>query len=109
MDLRLAVADTVIFLDLPRMVCLWRAIKRVIRSRRVGRPDMAEGCEERFNLEFFQYIWTFRRLKRPGILRRLQGASAGTRVLSLTSSREADAFLETLDRDLEAEGEARTE
>lgn len=33
MDIRIQAADTVIFLDFPRRVCLWRSIKRDIRYR----------------------------------------------------------------------------
>src|SRR5262245_53158006 len=48
MEMRMAVADTVIFLDLPRMVCIRRALKRFIRYRGTNRPDMTKGCNEKF-------------------------------------------------------------
>ncbi len=52
MALLLAAADTVIFLDTPRLRCLWRVLERVLSYRPGTRPDMAEGCHERFNLGF---------------------------------------------------------
>jgi len=56
MELRLTRADTVIYLDYPIRLCFWRALKRVWQFRGKTRPDMTEGCPERFDLDFFLYI-----------------------------------------------------
>ena len=93
LHLRVTAADTVIFLDFPRAVCLWRSLLRVARSRRTTRPDMADGCRERVNLEFLRFIWSFRRAKRPGMVRRLREVQGDKHVVYLRSSGEADAFL----------------
>ncbi|MFO6447257.1 AAA family ATPase [Erythrobacter sp. NE805] len=53
---RLARADTVIYLDFPIRLCLWRLAKRVWTMRGRVRPDMAEGCPERFDAGFFWYV-----------------------------------------------------
>src|SRR6187402_354163 len=50
---RLAAADTAVLLDVPTWRCLWRITKRVSTYRGRVRPDMAEGCPERFDWEFF--------------------------------------------------------
>ncbi len=94
LSLRVAAADTVIFLDFPTAVCLCRSLLRVARSRRTPRPDMADGCRERVNLEFLRFIWGFRRAKRPDMVRRLRAVEGDKDVVHLRSSREADAFLE---------------
>ncbi|HBQ76415.1 MAG TPA: AAA family ATPase, partial [Exiguobacterium sp.] len=39
LDLRIDAADTIIFLDLPRTLCLYRVLKRTWRYRKTGRPD----------------------------------------------------------------------
>lgn len=57
---RLERADTVIYLDYPTSLCLWRALRRVWRFHGQSRPDMAPGCPERFDPAFFLYILTFR-------------------------------------------------
>lgn len=44
--IRLAAADTIVFLDLPRAVCLWRVLGRWPRHRGTARPDLAPGCPE---------------------------------------------------------------
>lgn len=53
---RLARADTVIYLDFPIRLCLWRLVKRIITHRGRSRPDMPEGCPERFDAAFFWYV-----------------------------------------------------
>ena len=53
---RLERADTVIYLDFPIRLCLWRLIRRIVSHRGQSRPDMPEGCPERFDLAFFWYV-----------------------------------------------------
>jgi adenylate kinase family enzyme len=53
---RLARADTVIYLDFPIRLCLWRLARRIIGNRGRSRPDMPEGCPERFDAAFFWYV-----------------------------------------------------
>ena len=53
---RLARADTVIYLDYPIRICLWRLMRRIWTYRGRTRPDMTEGCPERFDLEFLIYL-----------------------------------------------------
>ena len=65
---RLAAADAVIFLDLPRRICVWRVIRRAVQYRSKTRPDMAEGCPERLNMKFLLWIWNYRRRSRPHVL-----------------------------------------
>ena len=52
MPQRLEKCDTVIYLDFNRFVCLWGAVKRVIRGYGKTRPDMGGNCPERFDWEF---------------------------------------------------------
>ena len=73
MDLRLSNADTVIYLDYPIPLCFWRALKRVWQFRGKSRPDMTEGCPERFDFEFFHYIAMWNWNARPLTERLLDG------------------------------------
>jgi adenylate kinase family enzyme len=103
MLLRLRRADTIVFLDFPTPLCLYRVVARRIRYRGRTRPDMAPDCPERFfDVEFpkfLHYVATFRSKQRPRILGKLaELAEVGgqRRVITLTSPSEAAQFLESL-------------
>lgn len=57
-DLRLAEADTLIYLELPLRICLYRVLKRWLTNIGRTRPDMGEGCPERMEWEFLKFIIT---------------------------------------------------
>lgn len=98
LDLRLAACDTAIFLDMPRLVCIWRVMKRAWVFRGTTRPDMREGCPERLTWEFLRWIWTYRRKRGPDILSRLDALRGEKDVVILRSTREVDEFLRCLQR-----------
>lgn len=89
---RLARADTVVYLDLPRHVSLWRVLLRRIRHRGRSRPDMAVGCPERLTWEFVTWIWSYPRTRRPRILALLGELPRTTRVVVLRTAREVERF-----------------
>jgi adenylate kinase family enzyme len=93
LDRRLAACDTVLFLDVPRAVCLWRALRRSLRYRGRSRPDMAPGCPERMTLDFVRWIWTYPHAHRPDILRRLEAVATEKCVVSLKSTQAVEQFL----------------
>lgn len=62
---RLERADAVVLLDMPTGVCLFRALKRWWTYRGETRPDLAPGCPEKFDLEFYGYILTYRTKQAP--------------------------------------------
>lgn len=93
LDVRLAACDTVLFLDLPRVVCVWRVLKRAVKYRHGTRPDMAPGCRENVNPEFLLWIWNYPRRSRPKVLSRLAAHARDKRVVTLRSSAEVERFL----------------
>ncbi|HET7044091.1 MAG TPA: hypothetical protein VFI37_04510 [Gaiellaceae bacterium] len=95
LDRRLAAADTVVFLDLPRRACLLGVLRRRLRHR--GAVDPATGIADRVNVAFLRWIWRFPRDDRPRILAALAGAADDTAVVILRSWREVDRFLARLD------------
>ena len=94
MDRRLARADTVILLDYPTRICLWRLFRRISTLHGQVRPDAPPGCHERFDWEFFLYVAAFRRVKTPALERRLAGFPG--EVVRFRHPREAEAFLQRL-------------
>ncbi|MFD1335800.1 DNA topology modulation protein [Oceanobacillus iheyensis] len=96
MEIRLNSADTIIFLDIPRIICVYRAFKRILKYKNKTRPDMGEGCEERFDLDFFRWIWNYPKAKKPGILKNLEQFSEDKhkQVIVLKSPSEVKRFIE---------------
>src|SRR5687767_13223841 len=70
LDLRIPAADTIVFLDLPRIVCLWRVLRRRLAFRGRTRPEMHPDCPERITWEFIDWIWTYPTRSRPRVLDR---------------------------------------
>ena len=65
---RLARADHIVVLDLPRRVTIPRILRRVARHYGQVRPDSAAECPERLDLEFLIYCWNWGRAVRPQVL-----------------------------------------
>ncbi|MBJ8005217.1 DNA topology modulation protein [Bacillus cereus] len=93
MDIRINAADTIIFLDIHRTICVYRAFKRIVQYRNKTRPDMGAGCEERFDLQFFKWIWEYPKTKRPAILKRIDQLNKDKRVIILKTPSEVQRFL----------------
>lgn len=69
---RLEHADTVIYFDYPRFLCIFRVLKRVIKNYGSTRIDMAENCPEKFDFEFIKYIWNFNKINQEAIFENLE-------------------------------------
>ncbi len=68
---RISRCDTVIYLDFSRFACLMGVAKRILTTYGTVRPDMGEGCPERFDWEFLQWVWNFNKNKRQRYLKML--------------------------------------
>ena len=89
---RLARCDTAIYLDFSRLACLLGVAKRILTTCGTVRPDMGEGCPERFDLDFLKWVWNFNKNKRQRYYEMLN-ALDNKQVYILKSRREVKAFL----------------
>ena len=96
LETRLRLADTIIYLNFPTRLCLYRIIQRRFMYRGKPRPDMASGCSEKIDWEFFQYVRTFSRKKGPALMARLQKETQNKNIYYLHSVKEIEAFLAEL-------------
>ncbi|MEK7476359.1 MAG: hypothetical protein AAB152_12105 [Candidatus Coatesbacteria bacterium] len=96
MDLRIAAADTVVFLDFSRWRCLWNWLKRVARWWGRTRPDMGPGCVERFDPDMPKWIWGFPARGRLAILDRLARLGGGKTIVTLRNPKEVRGYLRSL-------------
>lgn len=93
LELRLAKADTVVYLDFGRWSCIRGWLKRVITNWGKARADMAPGCNEWFDPEFVQWIWKYNRENRQRNYD-LIAQHPQARAIILKNRREAKRFLE---------------
>jgi adenylate kinase family enzyme len=93
---RLARADTLIWLDIPLGVRLWRVFWRTVRYWGRNRPDMPDGCPERFNWEFLRWIWDTRHSSRDAMRQLYDAVPPEKSKYHLTSARKVTQFLTSL-------------
>jgi adenylate kinase family enzyme len=98
LDLRLPYADTLIYLDVPRHVCLWRVSRRVVKHYGRSRVDLGEACPERFELAFLKWVWDYPKEREPKMLRMLDEQRSEKQVIVLCNSSEIEAFLAGVER-----------
>jgi adenylate kinase family enzyme len=99
MPVRLAAADTIIFLDLSNWLCAWRIVRRAIEGMRSGqvRSDMADGCLEECDWEFIKWVWNYPRRSRPKVLNWLEQHRGRATVYRLRTPREIRELAQLFD------------
>ncbi len=95
-DIRMPRADTIIWIDQPRWLCLWRAFWRTTTQFGSNRPDLAPGCPEKYDWEFYKFIWNYRRDNIPKIEQGIAQYGAQAKVFRLRSDGEIAVFLADL-------------
>jgi adenylate kinase family enzyme len=90
---RMARSDTIVWIDQPPLLCLARAIWRMLIYRRGGRPDMAAGCDEKIDFAFYGFILTYNRKVKPRLEAALAAHGAHARVVRLRNDRDIARFL----------------
>jgi adenylate kinase family enzyme len=58
-DIRMPRADSLVWLDYPRVVCMRRVLMRTIEGYGRTRRDLPDNCPERLDLAFLRYVWEF--------------------------------------------------
>lgn len=93
LGIRMQRADLIVILDRSKYICLFRIIKRVIKSYGRTRVDMGEGCRERFDLDFMKYVWNFPEEKRVRIDNELDKLETKPDIIYLKSNKQVNDFL----------------
>jgi adenylate kinase family enzyme len=91
MPIRLLVADTVIFLDLPGWRCLIGVAQRRLRYR--GGQDREHGVFDRISWAFVKYIWWYRRDMAPKVRALIEKHGNQAQIVVLRSRRSAMHFV----------------
>jgi len=93
---RIAACDTIIFLDMPTLVCTWRITKRRLFYRKATRPDVAEGCEEKLDFEFITWVLNYSRRSRPKVVKLIEENRSSKNIVWLKSQQAVDEFVKSI-------------
>lgn len=98
-DIRVKNADTIIYLELPLGVCLYRVFKRWLLNIGRTRPDIGEGCKEKLDYDFIKFICTTyspRKKKMKARVEDFKRLGPDKNVIMLKNKREIRSYLDTL-------------
>ena len=88
-------ADTLIFVDFNRILCMWRVTKRSIKHHGKCRPDVGDGCKDGFPpLFLYRVIWTFPKKYRKRFLDFIN--TKEKRVFHFKKRKELKRFIEEM-------------
>jgi adenylate kinase family enzyme len=91
-DIRFDRADTVIVLGPARSICIYRALKRVLRNWH--QPTQAPGCPEHFDWSFLTWVWRFPYDARPQLDEALLAYRGRFEVVELSTRRDVRRYLD---------------
>ena len=91
-DLRMPRADTLVWLDYPRVTCIRRIVTRTIRNYGRRTPDLPDGCPETFDPGVLRFAWRFPAESRPQILPALDRFGGHLNIFRLGNDRDVAAF-----------------
>lgn len=96
LELRMAAADTILFLDRNRLVCIYQILKRVSQYKGTTRPDMHDGCPEKFDFSFIKWVWNFPKKQRVEIQHFLKTVPQTKNVIILKNKKQIQTFFNEL-------------
>jgi len=91
LDIRLAEADTIIFFDFPKILCIYRIFKRLFKSGQSF--DKAEGIKEKVGFKLLREVLFYPSEEMQHKLDRYKDSK---RVIVLKNSKQVEATLQAL-------------
>lgn len=95
-DIRLPRTDLILWVRVPRYIALKGLASRVLRNYGSVRPEMAQGCPEKFpDREFLSYIWNFEKKHAPLFVKNIEEYGSNIPVAILESHSKIDSMLKS--------------
>lgn len=95
-DRRLERADGAILLDYSRWTAVKGVFTRLLTRRGRRRADLAPGCRNRLDRDYWSWVWTYRTKTRPEILAALDRHKDHVERVTLRNRRHAQRWLDAL-------------
>ncbi len=92
-DVCLPAADTIIFMDFPLPLCLYRILKRHIQYAGKPRPELGEEYPEIITLNFIRRVLKYSIYTRAEVLKKIDQYAEGRKVIILRSPWQVKRFL----------------
>lgn len=95
-ETRMEQADKIVFMNFPRVVCLYNAIKRYIKNKNKTRESMAEGCIEKLDMEFL--LWLICKGRKKSTRKKFQNIcnTYSHKIVILKNRKDVKRFLKNL-------------
>ena len=93
---RLEKADCVIFLQMPRLLCIYRVLLRNWRYKGQDRPTMGKNCPDRVTWEFIRYLWNYPNNSGINALKKVNAYQGSIPIYIFQNKRSIQHFLDKL-------------
>lgn len=97
LELRLQRAETVIFLDLSRWLCMYRVIKRRIQYHGKTRPDLNDECPEKLDWAFISWVWNYKKRSRTRVMEQLKSFSEQKNIVIVKTRKQVKEIANQLE------------
>ena len=81
---------------MPKYLCMYRIVKRRFMYIGKSRPDITEGCKEKLDFEFVNWVWNFNKDVRPKIIEKLKEYSKEKDIIVFSSKIEVAKYLKEI-------------
>jgi adenylate kinase family enzyme len=92
-EIRIPRADKIIWVELPRWLCVVRVIARWAANAGGTRVDLAPGCPEAIDLKFIAFVWNYRKDTQPRQRVAIEKFGGQGKLVVLRGDRAKDAYL----------------
>lgn len=94
LELRMKRAEMVVWLDLPRSVCLYRILKRYVKNKGKKNPH---GNPDRLDFSFLRFVWNYKK-ENDSHIRSLRGRYQGQLLfIHIRSGRKLRKFIKNFE------------
>lgn len=105
LDIRIERADVIVFLDMPRWLCMYRIVKRRIQYHGRTRPDLNKDCPEKLDIAFIKWVWNYKKRNRVRTLEKLEQVKNHKKVMIIRNKKQLEELVEQLLRNVKKESD----